>query len=157
MALHALRHRVVTNVLTTNPLLKGIHASTYASPIEQDLAPHTAARDDAAQAVAAGSATLRRTLNQLAEVEADARRAVETNRALAAEVLALAAAQEREREEAVDADEGARAQIAELEGKLAGSRYRWRVFKGVASGIVAGSGVDWVADEELVAVVLDPE
>lgn len=147
----------MTNVLITNPILKGIHASTYASPIEQDLAPWIAARDTAAGAVAAQTVALRQTLDALSEAEADERRAMARNRELAAEVLRLAA--ERERKEAVggEADEGARATIAELEGALARSRQRWRVFKGMASGIVAGSGVDWVADEELLAVVLDPE
>ncbi|CAN8099034.1 unnamed protein product [Discula destructiva] len=157
MALHNLRASVVTNVLITNPLLKGIHNSTYASPIEQDLHPWIAARDTAAQAVAAQAGTLRQTLDRLSEVEADARRAAARNRELAAEVLQLAAAAGRDGAEAVDADEGARARIVELEGTLARSRQRWRVVKGTASGIVAGSGVDWVADEDLVAVVLDPE
>lgn len=35
MALYNLRNTVVDNVLSTNPILKGIHNSTYASPIEQ--------------------------------------------------------------------------------------------------------------------------
>lgn len=35
MALYNLRNTVVESVLSTNPILKGIHNSTYASPIEQ--------------------------------------------------------------------------------------------------------------------------
>lgn len=35
MALYKLRDTVVDYVLSTNPILKGIHNSTYASPIEQ--------------------------------------------------------------------------------------------------------------------------
>lgn len=37
MALYNLRNSVVNNVLITNPILKGIHNSTYASPIEESV------------------------------------------------------------------------------------------------------------------------
>lgn len=146
-------------MLITNPLLKAIHTSTLASPIEQDLPPWIAARDAAAKAAAAQTAALRQTLDTLSQVEADARRAGVRNRELAEEVLRLVAvAAGEQREEGVDEEEGAnRALIVELEGTLATSRYRWRVFKGAASGIVAGSGVEWAEDEDLAAVVLDPE
>lgn len=157
MALHNLRSSVVTNVLIANPILKGIHNSTYSSPIEQDLHPWIQTRDAAAHSVATQSANLRQVLDQLSEVEADTLRVSRKNRELASEVLRLAKEAEADREQALDADEGVRAKITELEGKLAKSRHRWSVFKGTASGIVAGSGLDWVSDEELRAVVLDPE
>lgn len=157
IALHNLRNSVVSNVLIANPILKGIHNSTYASPIEQDLPSWIETRDDTAQSVATQSATLRRVLDQLSEVEADTMRTARKNRELAGEVLRLAKEAEAERNQALEADEGMKAKIAELEEKLAQSRQKWRVFKGTASGIVAGSGVDWVSDEELRAVVLDPE
>ncbi|KAJ4414194.1 hypothetical protein N0V82_008096 [Gnomoniopsis sp. IMI 355080] len=157
IALHNLRQSVVTNVLITNPILKGIHNSTYASPIEQDLQPWIQTRDATAHSVATQSASLRQTLDQLSEVEAETLRAFRKNRELAGEVLRLAKEAEADRNQALDADEGVKAKIAELEEKLAKSRQKWRVFKGTASGIVAGSGVDWVSDEELRAVVLDPE
>ncbi|KAJ4394279.1 hypothetical protein N0V93_003496 [Gnomoniopsis smithogilvyi] len=157
IALHNLRQSVVTNVLMTNPILKGIHNSTYASPIEQDLHPWVQTRDATAHSVATQSAVLRRTLDQLSEVEADTLRTSRRNRELASEVLRLAKEADVNRNQALDADEGAKVKIAELEEKLAKSRQKWRVFKGTASGIVAGSEVDWVSDEELRAVVLDPE
>lgn len=46
---------------------------------------------------------------------------------------------------------------AKLEAELKTSKQRWRVMKGVASGIIAGSGIDWARDDELRDVVLDPE
>lgn len=157
IALHNLRNSVVNNVLIANPILKGIHNSTYASPIEQDLQPWIETRDDTAHSVATQSATLRRVLDQLSEVEADTLRTSRKNRELAGEVLRLAEEAEAERNQALGADEGMKAEITKLEEKLAKSRQKWRIFKGTASGIVAGSGVDWVSDEELRAVVLDPE
>lgn len=157
VALYRLRNAVTDSVLITNPILKGIHNSAYASPVEQDLPPLVAARDAAAHAAAARSAGLRAALDRLSEAEAEAQRARRRNRELAAEVLRLAAEAGRSREEALAGDERAAAQVAALEARLATSRQKWRVIKGTAAGIVTGSGVDWAADEVLRELVLDPE
>ncbi|KAI3397487.1 hypothetical protein diail_10699 [Diaporthe ilicicola] len=159
MSLYTLRNGVVHNVLITNPLLKGIHGSTSASPIEQDILPWVQARDGASHNVAAQSAEARRVLDQLTEAESQTLRAARRNRELAAEVLRLAR-EEADRGRAGAAaggDAAVEAQIAALEKRLAASRQKWRVMKGTASGIVAGSGVDWAADPVLRDVVLDPE
>lgn len=47
-------------------------------------------------------------------------------------------------------------EIATLEHQVRASRQRWRVMKGAASAIVAGSGIEWVRDERLRDLVLDP-
>jgi len=39
--------------------------------------------------------------------------------------------------------------------ELAASRRRWRLIKGVAAGIVVGSGLDWVREGALRDMVLD--
>lgn len=157
MALCRLRDTVATGVLTANPILKGLHSSTYASPVEQDLAPWLHARDRAAQHAARQSGALRDALDRLAEAEAEGQRAARRNRALAAEVLRLAREADRGREAALADDERVRAQVEALEERLRVSRQKWRVIKGTTSGIVAGSGVDWAGDEVLRDLVLDPE
>ncbi|KAG6362955.1 hypothetical protein INS49_008050 [Diaporthe citri] len=159
MSLYTLRNGVVNNVLITNPLLKGIHGSTAASPIEQDILPWVQARDAASRDVAAQSAAARQVLAQLTDAEAEVLRAARRNRELAAEVLRLAREADRGKVGAAggSGDPAAEAQVAELEKRLAASRQKWRVMKGTASGIVAGSGVDWAADPVLRDVVLDPE
>lgn len=163
MSLYTLRNGVVNNVIITNPLLKGIHGSTAASPIEQDILPWVQARDSASRDVAAQSTAAKQALAQLTDVESEALRAARRNRELAAEVLRLAREADRGRMGGAagagggGGDPAAEAQIAELEGRLAASRRKWRVMKGTASGIVAGSGVDWAADPLLRDVVLDPE
>ena len=50
-----------------------------------------------------------------------------------------------------------RGEVTGLEDEVKASRQRWRVVKGVASGVIAGSGVDWARDDELRDIVLDPE
>lgn len=163
MSLYTLRNGVVNNVLITNPLLKGIHGSTAASPIEQDILPWVQARDAASRDVAAQSSAAGRVLAQLTDAEAGVLRAARRNRELAAEVLRLA--READRSKAggsvagggAGGDPAAEAQVVELEKRLAASQQKWRIMKGTASGIVAGSGVDWAADPVLRDVVLDPE
>lgn len=160
MSLYTLRNGVVNNVLITNPLLKGIHGSTAASPIEQDILPWVQARDAASRDVAVQSAAAAKVLAQLTDAEAGVLRAARRNRELAAEVLRLAREADRGRgggSAGGGGDAAAEAQVAELEGRLAASRQKWRIMKGTASGIVAGSGVDWAADPVLRDVVLDPE
>nr|5Z08_D Chain D, Cenp-H [Thermothielavioides terrestris NRRL 8126] len=41
------------------------------------------------------------------------------------------------------------------EAEMKSNRRRWRIMKGAASAIVAGSGIDWVRDERLRDLVLD--
>lgn len=159
MSLYTLRNGVVTNVLIANPLLRGIHGSTAASPIEQDILPWVQARDAASRDVAGQSTAARQILAQLTDTESEVQRAARRNRELAAEVLRLAKEADRGRVGAGGGggETAAEAQIAELEKRLAASQQKWRVMKGTASGIVAGSGVDWAADPVLRDVVLDPE
>lgn len=47
-------------------------------------------------------------------------------------------------------------EVSRLEDEVRTSRQRWRVVKGVASAVVAGSGVDWARDDVLCDIVLDP-
>lgn len=54
-------------------------------------------------------------------------------------------------------DANSRQELEGLERDVRSSKRRWRVIKGVAAGVVAGSGVDWAGDDELCDIVLDPE
>lgn len=55
------------------------------------------------------------------------------------------------------ASEGLRGAIEEAEKEERKVRGEWRVVKGLAGGIVLGSGVDWVGEERLVGMVMDDE
>jgi hypothetical protein len=78
------------------------------------------------------------------------------NADLAAKMLALAEKASNHRKEDID-DPKARQQLEELEAALKVSRQRWRIMKGTASATVAGSGVDWARDPELLEIVLDDD
>lgn len=47
-------------------------------------------------------------------------------------------------------------QLDKTKDELQVSRQRWKTIKGATSVLVAGSGVDWVRDERLRGLVLDP-
>lgn len=71
-------------------------------------------------------------------------------------MLTLAEAAGQNRADSID-DPATKDEIAKLEQELKASRQRWKVMKGTASAVVAGSGVDWVKDGELRDIVLDPD
>jgi hypothetical protein len=91
----------------------------------------------------------------LADLEVEGLRASRRNTKLASEALQLA---EKTHDQSPESAEGGRFKpdVAALETQVKSSRHRWRVMKGAASAIVAGSGVDWVRDERLRELVLDP-
>ncbi len=113
-------------------------------------------RDAASVTLAQQSAGLRALLDALTEVEGQSLRIVRENAGLAAEVLRLVEQGSRGRADPV-ADPDLAAELARLEAQVRASRRKWRVVKGAASAIVAGSGVDWARDAELRDIVLDAE
>lgn len=110
----------------------------------------------ASVSVAQLSTELRGVLDRITEVESESLRVSRKNVELASEVLRLAEEANREKEDAIE-DQHAKAEIERLERELKVSRQRWKVMKGTASAVIAGSGVDWASDAELREMVLDPE
>ncbi|KAK8121274.1 hypothetical protein PG999_005394 [Apiospora kogelbergensis] len=156
-ARYILRNEVAESVLSVKPVLQAVHAGSRASPIERDLLPVVQERDAASTTLAQQSTELRATLDDITETEAKVLRLSRENAGLASQVLELAAEERRLRDEALVSDPAYRDEIARLEGEVRTSHRRWRVMKGTASAIVAGSGVDWAQDEGLRKLVLDED
>jgi hypothetical protein len=95
-------------------------------------------------------------LTDLTDVESRSLRLSRENVALAERLLNLAKQTDQGKTEVLAGDSEHASEIAGLEAGVKASRQRWRVLKGTASAIVAGSGVDWARDAELRDVVLDP-
>lgn len=91
----------------------------------------------------------------LTKLQADATRLSSQNVKLAATLFDLAERVKQKQAVAID-DADAQEEMMRLKDEVRLSRQRWRVVKGLASGVIAGSGVDWAHDEDLRAVVLDP-
>lgn len=101
------------------------------------------------------SAKLLTTLDTLTTVEAEHMSAARRNAELAATMLALAEDASTQKKENFDAK--TRKHLEELEEELKVTKQRWRMMKGTASAMVAGSGLDWSRDEDLLELVLDEE
>ena len=95
------------------------------------------------------------TTDALAELEVLNFASTRRNADLASEILELVdiSAQPNARP---DRNAQLTSQTSVLEYEITSNRQRWKVMKGAASAIVAGSGVDWVRDRRLRAMVLDP-
>ncbi|KAI0852840.1 centromere protein H (CENP-H)-domain-containing protein [Daldinia vernicosa] len=154
---YVLRNQVVDSVVAANPILQAVHNGTKASPIERDLLPILEQRDQSSSALAQQSSELRTLLDEITEVESQSLRLGRENVELASKLLELAEQTNRNKAEAVNMHPEQAAEITSLEGQVKLSRQRWRVLKGTASAVVAGSGVDWSRDSELRDIVLDPE
>ncbi|KAI1467577.1 centromere protein H (CENP-H)-domain-containing protein [Daldinia caldariorum] len=154
---YVLRNQVVDSVVAANPILQAVHNGTKATPIERDLLPMLEKRDQSSSELAQQSSELRTLLDEITEVESQSLRLGRENVDLASTLLELAEQTNRKKAEAVNMDPERAAEISSLEGQVKLSRQRWRVLKGTASGVVAGSGVDWSRNAELRDIVLDPE
>ncbi|OAA77978.1 Centromere protein Cenp-H [Akanthomyces lecanii RCEF 1005] len=146
---YKLRNDAVELIVMANPVLKAVHGGTNASPIERDLLPYIVKRDDAAVQVARSAAQAQKSRDALTDVQVETLRVCRRNVNLTSKLFDLAG-QLKERK-AVNWDGGEEAL------RVRDEKRKWRAVKGAASGIVAGSGVDWVSDEALRDMVLDPE
>ncbi|KAI0490104.1 centromere protein H (CENP-H)-domain-containing protein [Xylaria cf. heliscus] len=155
-ARYTLRNEVVASVVSANPILQAVHNGTKASPIERDLLPLLTDRDAASSTLASQTTEYHSLLSDLTDVESRSLRLSRENVALAERLLGLAKQTDQGKAELLSSDSDHAVEIAGLEAELKGSRRRWRVLKGTASAIVAGSGVDWARDVELRDIVLDP-
>ncbi|TWU77146.1 hypothetical protein ED733_008403 [Metarhizium rileyi] len=149
-----LRNDVVESVMTANPILKAVHNGTNASPAEKDLLPLIEQRDQSAINVAKHATEVAFVRNDLTEVQSDTARVIRNNVALTSTLFELAEEVKQKQASRLD-DEETQDEIRRLEAAMRASRQRWRVIKGVAGGVVAGSGVDWARDTTLREVVLD--
>jgi len=155
-AKYLLRNQVIESVLSANPILKAVHNGTEATPVERDLLPYIQQRDEVAISVAKIASQTGDLRGQATQAQSETHRALRRNVELAAEVMNLVG-QVKERKAGYMGDEKVQREIRQLEGQLKSSRQRWWVMKGITSGVVAGSGVDWARDEALRDLVLDPE
>lgn len=113
-------------------------------------------RDTSSIKVAQEAARSTRLWDDSTKVQADTLRASRDNVRLAAELFTLTEEAERKKMGRKD-DSRTQDELEKLEREVKSSRQRWRVVKGVAAGVIAGSGIDWAGNDELRDIVLDPE
>ena len=122
---------------------------------ERDLLPNIEQRDAAAIKAATICADFQAAKGRLAELDVECLAASHRNIELASEAMQLSGITHDQKPTNFTRGRFER-EIVSLEGQMKSSRHRWRVMKGAASAIVAGSSVDWVRDARLRNLVLDP-
>ena len=121
-----------------------------------ELLPYVERRDDASISVSKQAAETNKIWNSLTATQSDTLRKSRQNVTSAAELFELA--EEAKQKKTVPRNNSKMMQEQEkLEADVKTSKQRWRVMKGVAGGIIVGSGIDWLREDELRDVVLDPE
>ncbi|PNP53984.1 hypothetical protein THARTR1_05671 [Trichoderma harzianum] len=175
-ARYRLRNDAIEAVMVANPILKAVHSGTQASPIERhvsselsptvvpppadpvrrDLFPYVQERDETSISVAKHAESRTRLRRDLTSVQVQSIRMCRENVKLTEQLFELAEQAKQKKAIRLDNPEVQRG-MAKLTREVKSSRQRWKVMKGVASGIIAGSGVDWAGDEDLRNIVLDPE
>ncbi|KAF4971052.1 hypothetical protein FZEAL_9930 [Fusarium zealandicum] len=155
-AKYVLRNDVIEAVIMANPILKAVHSGSEAPAVERELLPYLERRDETSISVAEQAAETGKVWNDLTAVQSETLRVARQNVASTAELFELA--EEAKQKKRVPATNSKMMQEQEkLEADVKASKQRWRLMKGVAGGIIAGSGIDWARDDELLEVVLDPE
>jgi hypothetical protein len=122
--------------------------------LHRNIIPYLRTRDAASAAIARQSNDLRSALDETARVQAETLRLARANVAQASDLLRLAQEAKARKIGVVDEEMERRMEEARIDVKE--SRQKWKVVKGTASGVVAGSGVDWASDPKLRGMVLDP-
>ncbi|RFU79503.1 hypothetical protein TARUN_2710 [Trichoderma arundinaceum] len=173
-ARYRLRNDAIEAVMMANPILKAVHNGTQASPIERhvsyklspmqppanpvgrDLFPYVQQRDETSISVAKHADSMAKLRSDLSGVQVQSIRVCRENIELTGELFELAEKAKQNKAVRLDNPQ-VQQEMEKLTREVKSSRQRWKVMKGVASGIIAGSGVDWAKDEDLCSLVLDPE
>ena len=112
-------------------------------------------RDDASIAVAKHATDMGNVREALNNAQSQAFRVSRANVELTSELLRVVD-QVKQRKQTTSSDPKTRRRLGEAERDLKTSRHRWKVVKGLVSGVVVGSGVNWAKDQELMDMVLEP-
>ncbi|RGP70465.1 hypothetical protein FSPOR_4040 [Fusarium sporotrichioides] len=155
-AQYVLRNDVTEAVMTANPILKAVHSNAETALIERELLPYIERRDEASVLVATQASRTNQVWKALTTAQSDTLRKSRQNVTLAAELFELAD-QAKLKKRVPPNNSKMMEEQERLEAEVKASKQKWRVMKGVAGGIIVGSGVDWVQDDELRDAVLDPE
>ncbi|MCJ1410204.1 hypothetical protein MMC19_004289 [Ptychographa xylographoides] len=147
---------VVEDVLSVDPLLKGIHSGANASPIERALHPLIDQRDVLTMTDANLSATLRALRNELTSTEVEHIQAMHRNQKLTALLLSLTNQLKAEDIHSIQ-NRDLQLRLGTLREDVIESKRRWRIMKSLVAAVVASSGIDWAHHSELLELVLDDE
>ncbi|KAJ5057070.1 centromere protein H (CENP-H)-domain-containing protein [Bipolaris maydis] len=153
---YEIRNRITHNVLVMDPVRKAVHGGERTRFAEKRLLPLVTENDTVAMTHGAQTGRLASTTRALSAAEQGNMVANQKNRELAQTMLALAEEMKAQSVQDIE-DAQLRSQVDAAEKQLAESRRRVKTLKGVLSGMIVGSGINWAADEGLTELVMDDE
>ncbi|KAF2657973.1 hypothetical protein K491DRAFT_676768 [Lophiostoma macrostomum CBS 122681] len=153
---YELRNRITHNVLVMDPVLKAVHGGERTDFAEKRLLPLITENDVISMLHGDLSSRLAVTTRAFSTAEESNIRANDRNAQLAKTLLKLA---EEARDQSTYDIENPRLreQVRSVEKSVKESRRRLHTLKGILSGMIVGSGIDWAEKEVLRELVMDDE
>jgi hypothetical protein len=124
--------------------------------ISRDILPLVEKRDALSITLSKLTGEVHSARKNLEDVERDNTLIAQKNVELSTKMLALAEEANTQKKEDIN-DPNARQQLDDLVAEMQISRQRFRIMKGTASAVIAGSGIDWARDPKLLEIVMDDD
>ncbi|KAF2016142.1 hypothetical protein BU24DRAFT_492293 [Aaosphaeria arxii CBS 175.79] len=153
---YEIRAKATHNVLVMNPTLKAVHGGEDTDYSEKRLLPLIHERDIISMVHGMLNAKMAATTRALSTAEEENMAANQKNTETASVLLKLAEDLKRQSAEDIE-DVQLRGKVDAVQKELKGSRSRLRTLKGIISGMIVGSGIDWADDEVLRELVMDDD
>ncbi|KAF2263709.1 hypothetical protein CC78DRAFT_581088 [Lojkania enalia] len=153
---HELRNRITRNVLVMDPVLKAVHGGEHTGYAEKKILPLITERDALSMIHANLASRLASKIQALNAAEEGNIAANRVNRELSRTLLALAGELRSQSTQDIE-DPKLRDRVQVMDKNVRDVRRRMKTLKGILSGMIVGSGLDWAADETLRELVMDDE
>ncbi|KAF3906241.1 hypothetical protein ABW20_dc0102149 [Dactylellina cionopaga] len=140
---------VVTQMVSTRPIVRAIHSGPNRTRLETDLLPLLTTRDLLATTLLHLTSQLSILQQAYTKSSSSLIQHTNKNRELAERVRQLSAANEFT--ESITSNE----RVIEKKAEMMTEQRRFQTLKGVLQGIIVGSGVNWAEDEALRRLVLE--
>ncbi|KAF2191433.1 hypothetical protein K469DRAFT_720443 [Zopfia rhizophila CBS 207.26] len=153
---YELRNKITHSTLVMDPVLKAVHGGESTGYAEKRLLPLITERDTVSMvhgSLASKLASMQPDLTAAAQGNIAAN---ERNKELAQTLLALAEEMKTQSTEDIQ-DSQLRDRVRDVEKGVKESRRRVKILKGILSGMIVGSGINWAKDEVLRELVMDDE
>ncbi|KAI6249571.1 hypothetical protein HI914_01931 [Erysiphe necator] len=154
-ALFQVRSNVTESVIITNPVLKAVHADVGTSIYQQDLIRLLEKRDELSFSLSQLSRKFSNLQDELLKLEVENIRLTSENSKLTTSMLDfLEASSSKDKNN--DSSQSLQ-ELDEISSAVKFARRRWKIVKGIVSGLIVGSGIDWSRDPKLLDIVLEKD
>ncbi|ORY14287.1 centromere protein H (CENP-H)-domain-containing protein [Clohesyomyces aquaticus] len=153
---YELRNRITQKVLIMDPVLKAVHGGEHTDYAEKRILPLITENDIVSMVHSSLASRLSASRQALSAAEEQNIAANDKNKDLARTLLTLAEDFRSQSTKDIE-DPQLRVKVEKEEKGLKASRRRMMTLKGLISGLIVGSGIDWAADSLLRELVMDDE